>query len=1159
MPSASRRRRADETSDDNDTPSPHTKRVKIEGEYDSQTADGRSGASQTELPVVTESDRSHNELSERKELLAAQPSSSKSDIKHSPGAIVRVRLTDFVTYSSAEFHPGPLLNMIIGPNGTGKSTFVCAVCLGLGWGSQVLGRAKDVADFVKHGRSKAAIEIELQGRPGNPNPVIKRVIRKDGSKNAFFINGQTASQKQILELARSYSIQIDNLCQFLPQDKVAEFAAMTPVELLKSTQRAAAPPQMLQWHDELIDLRKNQKEALTHHTAHQELLTNLERRHDLQREDVDRMRQRDEIKKRIHCLELYRPLIKYKDLAQRTLDARADVEERQKEAEDLHAQVAPILQSAEDKKRYCGSLEIVVRQRRTAVTAAVASAENARDQAKDLEGALEALKARYKTEKQRGQSIREERQKWIQQKARIERQLEEEPPEFNPASYNERLRDLVRQMRGLEDQRGDVKAQRDQANDDYRQKNREIERAEHRYRNLESQAGRQEEKLLKLSSDTYQAYQWIKGNKAKFEHDVFGPPIIECSLRDLRYADIVESTFGRSDLQAFTTQSPADFRTMQRAFADHRWQDVTIRTCSLSLNQLRTPLSDDEVKGLGFDCWVRDLLSGPDAVLAMLSSELNLHAMPVTLRDMSDSEYRALESHPRISSWASGSNLYSVTRRREYGPGATSTRVRNVRRAQWWTNQPVDSGAKLQLEQYITQAREQLTEVEKQLEETLERDRQFAAEIKELQTRERTLKAEKDEKQKAAVYYRGLPDKKANVESKLQAVENQGRDLRKTLLKIRKKQVKTALAQAQAAIEYATCVGPLRQAVEHMFEAEVRLEEGRSDLETLNARNHEVNDALTEKRRLVEEAQALFAQLNTERRRAKRAAEAFQGDIAGTEKEAMVREMASVVQAFTPAQLEAEIESDRARLALISEGSADIIEEFEARQFRIDRLRHQIAEETTVLEEVDDAIRTTRAEWEPRLDALVAQISSAFFESFARIGCAGQVTIDKAEESSEARGGFSDQENGSGSDFDRWAIQIMVKFRESEPLSVLDAHRQSGGERAVSTIFYLMALQSLSKSPFRVVDEINQGMDPRNERMVHERMVNIACDEAEGTGRQYFLITPKLLTGLAYREGMQVSCVLSGEYMPDEYDKTSAARCLEKMSAFLRQRGALVR
>jgi pantothenate kinase-related protein Tda10 len=47
------------------------------------------------------------------------------------GAVVRIRLENFVTYSHVEFFPGPYLNMVIGPNGTGKSTIVCAIALGL--------------------------------------------------------------------------------------------------------------------------------------------------------------------------------------------------------------------------------------------------------------------------------------------------------------------------------------------------------------------------------------------------------------------------------------------------------------------------------------------------------------------------------------------------------------------------------------------------------------------------------------------------------------------------------------------------------------------------------------------------------------------------------------------------------------------------------------------------------------------------------------------------------------------------------------------------------------------------------------------------------------------------------------------------------------------
>jgi chromosome segregation ATPase len=58
---------------------------------------------------------------------------------------------NFVTYNSCVVYPGARLNVVIGPNGTGKSTLVCALALGLGGPTSILGRAKDVADFIRHG------------------------------------------------------------------------------------------------------------------------------------------------------------------------------------------------------------------------------------------------------------------------------------------------------------------------------------------------------------------------------------------------------------------------------------------------------------------------------------------------------------------------------------------------------------------------------------------------------------------------------------------------------------------------------------------------------------------------------------------------------------------------------------------------------------------------------------------------------------------------------------------------------------------------------------------------------------------------------------------------------------------------------------------------
>jgi chromosome segregation ATPase len=40
-----------------------------------------------------------------------------------------------------------------------------------------------------------------------------------------------------------------------------------------------------------------------------------------------------------------------------------------------------------------------------------------------------------------------------------------------------------------------------------------------------------------------------------------------------------------------------------------------------------------------------------------------------------------------------------------------------------------------------------------------------------------------------------------------------------------------------------------------------------------------------------------------------------------------------------------------------------------------------------------------------------------------------------------------------------------------------------------------MSLTELSRSPFSLVDEINQGMDQRAERAVHDQMVEVTCKD----------------------------------------------------------------
>lgn len=351
-------------------------------------------------------------------------------------------------------------------------------------------------------------------------------------------------------------------------------------------------------------------------------------------------------------------------------------------------------------------------------------------------------------------------------------------------------------------------------------------------------------------------------------------------------------------------------------------------------------------------------------------------------------------------------------------------------------------------------------------------------------------------------------------------------------------------------------VEKLSQRHRDLIIAQVALIEAQSAHATLNERNAAIQQELDATRNELEEANQVFAAATNKARQFKPAIDKISKR--RDEDEEFAELMLSVAD-MSRDQMEAEITAEEAKLEMTRDTDRNVIREFEERAKKIESLQTQQATFNQRVGDISAAILEIRGKWEPTLDALIERISAKFSESFDRIGCAGEVKLDKPSDDPEELAKLGVTEGtlpeGTNSNFDSWSILLMVKFRENESLNVLDAHRQSGGERAVSTIFYLMALQSLSRSPFRVVDEINQGMDPRNERMVHGRLVDICSenaadndeDDEQGTasGGQYFLITPKLLTDLSYKRGMKVLCVVSGDYMPDNYGEVDFKRCLQ--------------
>lgn len=547
------------------------------------------------------------------------------------------------------------------------------------------------------------IEIELakDGKRFKSNIIIRCTIKRDGNKTVFSVNGKPQGKKAVIELCRSLSIQIDNLCQFLPQDKVIEFAAMTPVELLRSTQRAVASQDMIDMHESLKDLRRNQKDIQAKNAADQEQLDNLEGRQRLQEADVERMREREQIENHVRMLEAARPFAEYRSLRAAHGQAKEKRKEAQKELTRLEKEVEPSLRAANAKEQYKAQIAAVVTQRKSVINQTERHADAIDKKFRDLQDKHDELVAADSAEKSGGKKHRQEIVRLEGTINQLKRQMEVEPAELDVQAYNRRIREKRDAVDDSTTKVSELKKHQEELKRRGQDKNYRIQQAENELAQLDSQAGKQKSKLQTLSRDTYKLWDWVQQNQNQFAKPVLGPPIVECTVKDPKYVDHIESLFQNVTMTSFTVQTRDDYKKLSDQAHDRmHLKEINIRTMFDGLDHFRPPVNPEQMRRFGFEGWALDYLHGPEPVLAMICAEIHIHEAGIALRDTTSQQYELLHNSP-IQSWVTSKSCYKISRRREYGPGATSTLVRDTRRASVWTDQPVDLTAKRELQENI--------------------------------------------------------------------------------------------------------------------------------------------------------------------------------------------------------------------------------------------------------------------------------------------------------------------------------------------------------------------------------------------------------------------------------------------------------------------------
>ncbi|KAH3675123.1 hypothetical protein WICMUC_002779 [Wickerhamomyces mucosus] len=1039
--------------------------------------------------------------------------SSEEFEKFSPGAIIKVEVKNFVTYASTEFHLSPSLNMIIGPNGTGKSTFVCAVCLGLAGKPELLGRQKSLSEFIKNGEQSGSIKITLKNTGNRDNIVITREMFLT-NKSDWYLNAVSTSEAKIKRLLQELNIQLDNLCQFLPQEKVADFAKLNTKELLRETERAI-DSKLLDQHETLINLDKDKINVLSSLEGKERDLTDaLEKRERLE----ESVRQYQLFQDKKAELETHEKLIPYAVIQ--------DVQEKTKDLIKQRDKIKETLDNYEVEMPY---------------TDAIANAESnldaLRNQSTDLKRSNSDYTERLTEERDNLTKLDEKRERTEDKIQSITKRVDKIEVELNNAiTMKEQIKKELDDLdpydpHSLEE----IQQLLNQTNEDKYNYETEFQERETVVANIKRDLSRLADNINKTqdlfkSKDRLHildnvnnpqarqakiAIELLRGKLKSASSHVYEPACLTVTTSEPAYARYLEDLVDVNTSLALTASSKAAYDKISKELIERRNVKPPFRY--LSNRNLSPKYTAEELNSFGFDGYLKDYLNGPADVIQMLSEVCFVHDVPVSKKPLSEQQIEVLKTpvnnQLRFRKFFAGDILYSLSVSRYGSRQVTLKTQRITENLRYFTAGGLSEDRRKELEGRINDFTTQRTRSEEALIEAKNLCQEAKKVFEEVQETFNTLNEQKRRLSQLKKEHESKRSKIDRFDQKIKQYERELKadnskelarlDLRLKEIRMERLNISSRLVEIQS--EFNNVAQTLTMTSIRILEEENILNTYKRLTKCFEEEKDQLKQDLLDVKRRIQDVKKTPPVLQ-----ARDEIKAYSTE----EKEILTDLIQQYMETgtFTEDNMIDRVDSLKASLSLLGNTSRSSLSELERLDLQIGQLNEEIPTMRLNLKEKNDAISGIQSDWEPKLSTLVDKISHKFSSIFPTVGSAGQVRLAKAES-------FLD-----------WKLEILVKFRDASELKVLDSHTQSGGERAVSTVYYMISLQELTSSPFRVVDEINQGMDARNEKVVHKHMVEVACQENTS---QYFLITPKLLTGLHYADKMRVHCILAGPWTPN--------------------------
>ncbi|XP_071598075.1 structural maintenance of chromosomes protein 6 [Heliangelus exortis] len=1036
----------------------------------------------------------HSEDSNEEENLSSESNFSSLSSVGEVGIIESIQLKNFMCHSMlGPFQFGSNINFVVGNNGSGKSSVLTALIVGLGGKATATNRGSALKMFVRDGETSADISITLrnQGRDAfkpevyGSSIIVNQHINLDGSRSYRLKSksGTLVSSKkeELIGILDHFNIQVDNPVSVLTQEMSKHFLqSKNEGDKYKFFMKATQLEQMKEDYSYIMKTKENTCNQIEQGVERlQELkLLYCEKRERFKsigflsdmRSHLEDLKHKmawavvSEMEKEIQPIKegIRAEEENAKKFIQKIEECQVKVNEAEKKYKAIQDKLITIGEEAKALQPQCISLKADVQARRKAVSEA------------------EVLYNRFKIEFKRLGKDDEQLCKRIEELKSSANQISE-PEKLERQRKIAHLREQLKAFHDEEIMIGQQMEQFQQAIYKCKEENTRLRREDLEMKQTLETKQRQLRELRDSKTNTLKRFgphmpAFLEAvetayREGRFRHKPIGPLGAFIHPKDAELTLAVESCL-KGLVQAFCCDNHSDERNLQLLMLKHYPRGFRPQ---IIVNKFQNQVYDVRHSGVNH----------PEFPSVLTALEIDHAVVANCLIDVRGIERILLIKNSRIAREVMQGNKPPRNCREAFTAEGDQVFERRYYSSDYVRPKFLSKDVEAEishLEEEIKNKKQQMTASQQRLcsiqneirlnEEHLQGHRRHQ---KDLQIKIRRTNAEiadlENIEEHQSVDICALEEEAEENKGKMESVK---KDMQEQSRKM--EELKSILQEAEKKLE--EMKEKIHQVEEIAGPIKDELNEADSEVGNSKRRLQHYQDKQKEHLACIKRHKDLLAAKEKELE----------------EKTAQARQIYSerIEVSRTVKSLDAEMNRLRERINSenVRHGNREeIVQQFHDAKERYEDANNKVKNLKKFIKLLEE-IMTQRFKIYRHFLRLLSLRCKLYFDHLLRIrACSGKILFDHKNET----------------------LSITVQPREEDKAALNDMRSLSGGERSFSTVCFILSLWSITESPFRCLDEFDVYMDMVNRRIAMDMILKVADSQRH---RQFILLTPQTMSSL---------------------------------------------